>query len=206
MSTEEVVPAAASVDLFWLPLGAGDNTHCVRTNGRIFEWAAARHQHRKPLDLYHAALDVRTVRGRFIIEMAPVWSTDAPDRGVVGEGPVGLRCLGRSRMFRYEVRCWRDGDIPDVAEAVESPQRLSVDPSQAEQVVSLTSTFPTATWGRDELGTGDMWNSNSLVSWLLALSGHDVQSLAPPAHGRAPGWEAGLVVAGRSRRHDPQHA
>ncbi|MFC7363319.1 hypothetical protein [Nocardioides astragali] len=206
MSTEEVVPASASVDLYWLPLGAGDNTHCVRSNGRIFEWVAAHCQHRDPRDLYHAALDVRTVRGRFIIEMAPVWSTDAPDRGVVGEGPVGLRCLERSRMFRYEVRCWRDGAIPDVAEAVGSPQRLSADPSQADQVVSLTPTFPTATWGRDELGTGDMWNSNSLVSWLLAMSGHDMDSLGPPAHGRAPGWEAGLVVAGRSRRHDARCA
>ena len=206
MSTAEVAPRPAGVDLYWLPLCAGDNTRCVRRNGRIFEWVAARCQHRKPLDLYHAALEVRTVRDRFIIEMAPVWSTDAPVRGVVGEGPVGLRCLGRSRMFRYEVRCWRDGAIPDVAEAVESPQRLSADPSQAERVVSLIPTFPTATWGRDELGAGDMWNSNSLVSWLLALSGHDVQSLAPPAHGRAPGWEAGLVVAGRSSRHDPQHA
>jgi hypothetical protein len=35
MSMSQV--AAASVDLYWLPLGAGDNTHCVRTNGRIFE-------------------------------------------------------------------------------------------------------------------------------------------------------------------------
>ena len=206
MSTEEVVPGSASVDLYWLPLGAGDNTHCVRSNGRVFERVAARHQHRKPLDLYHAALDVTTVHGRFIIEMAPVWSTDAAERGVVSVGPVGLRCLGRSRLFRYEVRCWRDGTIPDVSEAVESPQRLSNDPAQAEQVVFLTSTFPTATWGRDELGTGDMWNSNSLVSWLLALSGHHTDSLTPPAHGRAPGWEAGLVVAGRSGRHDPQHA
>ncbi len=206
MSAEEVVPGSASVDLYWLPLGAGDNTHCVRSNGRIFEWVAARHQHREPLDLYHAALAVRTVRGRFIIEMAPVWSTDAPDRGVVGEGPVGSRFLGRSRLFRYEIRCWRDGAIPDVAEAIASPQRLSADPWQAEQVVPLTSRFPRATWGRDELRTGDMWNSNSLVAWLLALSGHHTESLGPPPNGRAPGWRAGLVVAGRSRRHDAQHA
>lgn len=151
MSTEDVIAGSASVDLYWLPLGAGDNTHCVRSNGRVFESVAARCQHREPLDLYHAALEVRTGRGRFIIEMAPAWTKDAPDRGVVGEGPVGSRRLGRSRLFRYEIRCWRDGTIPDVAEAVESPQRLSADPSQAEQVVALTSTFPMATWGRDEL-------------------------------------------------------
>ena len=54
------------------------------------------------------------------------------------------------------------------------------------------------TWGRDELGTGDMWNSNSLVAWLLARSGHEVSGLEPPGGGRAPGWSAGLVVAGRA--------
>jgi hypothetical protein len=205
MPTEELAPSSTSVDLYWLPLGAGDNTHCVRTNGRIFEWATARYRHREPLDLYHSALEVRTDQGRFVIEMAPVWSTDAPDRGVVAEGPVGLRWLGRSRLFRYEVRCWRDGAIPDVAEAVESPQRLCTDPARAEQLLSLAPTFPTTTWGRDEFGTGDMWNSNSLISWLLARSGHDIDSLGPPVHGRAPGWAAGLVVAGRSVRHVPRY-
>jgi hypothetical protein len=200
MSMRQPIPTSASVDLYWLPLGAGDNTHCVRTNGRIFEWIAARLQHRERCDLYHAALEVRIDPDRYIIEMAPVWSTDAPDRGVVCEGPVGLRWLGRSRFFRYEVRCWRDGVIPDITEAVDSPQRLSTDPARAEQVLSLASTFPTATWGRDELDTGDMWNSNSLVAWLLAGSGHDMDAIRPPEHGRAPGWAAGVVVAGTSMR------
>jgi hypothetical protein len=191
---------SASVDLYWLPLGAGDNTHCVRTNGRIFEWIAAQHQHRARCDLYHAALEVRIGADRFVIEMTPVWGTAEPDRGVVCEGPVGLRCLGRSRFFRYEVRCWRDGVIPDVAEAVGSPRRLSTDPATAELLLSLAPFFPTATWGRDELGTGDMWNSNSLIAWLLARSGHDIDSVGPPENGRAPGWSAGLVVAARSAR------
>jgi hypothetical protein len=91
MSTEEFAPSSACVDLYWLPLGAGDNSHCVRSNGRFFEWAIARYRHREPLDLYHSALEVRTGEGRFVIEMAPAWSTDAPDHGVVSEGPVGLR-------------------------------------------------------------------------------------------------------------------
>jgi hypothetical protein len=206
MPTEELAGTSASVDLYWLPLGAGDNTHCVRTNGRIFEWVAARWQHRPRLDLYHAALEVRTGQGRYIIEMTPVWSAVAPDRGVVGEGPVGLRWLGRSRLFRYGVRCWRDGVITDIAEAVDSPQRMSTDSVRAELVLWLASEFPTATWGRDELGTGDMWNSNSLVAWLLARSGHDMELVGPPAHGRAPGWAAGLVVAARSMRHVAAHA
>jgi hypothetical protein len=42
-----------------------------------------------------------------------------------------------------------------------------------------------------------MWNSNSLVAWLLAHSGHDMKTIRPPEHGRVPGWSAGLVVAAR---------
>jgi hypothetical protein len=51
----------------------------------------------------------------------------------------------------------------------------------------------------DESGAGEMWNSNSITSWLLARSGCDVGALAPPAGGRAPGWSAGLVVEARDR-------
>ena len=42
-----------------------------------------------------------------------------------------------------------------------------------------------------------MWNSNSLVAWLIARSGADVKSVRPPAGGRAPGWHAGLELARR---------
>jgi hypothetical protein len=54
---------------------------------------------------------------------------------------------------------------------------------------------PTPVWGRDELHAGEMWNSNSIVSWLLARSGLDVEAIRPPVGGRAPGWRAGIVVA-----------
>jgi hypothetical protein len=67
-------------------------------------------------------------------------------------------------------------------------------------VLELVPAFPTRTWGRDELAAGEMWNSNSLTSWLLAGSGHQVDGLVPPDGGRAPGWAAGLVVAERGRR------
>lgn len=187
--------ANTSVELYWLPLGAGDNTHCVCTNGRIFEAVIARHEHRRRYELYHAALEVHLGSRRFTIEMAPVWSNAEPDRGVVCEGPVGLRWLGRSRFFRYEVRRWCDGVIPDAAHAVDSPRQLCTDPVQAQRILDLAPSFPTATWGRDELETGDMWNSNSLIAWLLASSGHDVDSIGPPQGGRAPGWSAGLAVA-----------
>jgi hypothetical protein len=45
------------------------------------------------------------------------------------------------------------------------------------------------------MGTGEMWNSNSLTAWLLAGSGHDLAVVEPPTGGRAPGWSAGLALA-----------
>ena len=111
---------------------------------------------------------------------------------------MGARWAGRLRLFRYEVRCWRDGVIPDVAEAVDSPQRVSDDERLARRLVELVPTVPTAVWGRDELRTGEMWNSNSVISWLLESAGLPTASLAPPERGRAPGWDAGLVVARRT--------
>ena len=163
----------------------------------------ARREHRPAEDLYHSALEVRDRGRRFVIEMAPVWNTDAADRGAVCEGPVGTRWLGRYRLFRYEVRCWRDGRIPDLAEAVASPRRLSNDKPQAKHLLDIVPSVPTVTWGRDELGAGDMWNSNSLTSWLLARTGHDMTKIRPPTRGRAPGWQAGLVLASRHGTAQP---
>jgi hypothetical protein len=151
------------VDLYWLPLGSG-GARVVRWSGRLFEKIVAHDQHRGTLDLYHSALEVHLGGHLFVIEMAPVWATRQPGRGVVGEGAVGLPWLGRSRLFRYEIRRWRNGVIPDIADAVASPQNLSTDGVLARRVLDLVPAFPTLTWGRDELGTGDMWNSNSLIA------------------------------------------
>jgi hypothetical protein len=194
-----------TVDLYWLPLGAG-GAAVVRWSGRLYEALAARRGHRAPCDLYHSALEVHAGANRFVIEMAPVWSTRRPDRGVVGEGAVGLPWLGRSRLFRYEIRRWLDGVIPDLAEAVASPQRLSTDATTAQRVLDLVPDFPTGTWGRDELRTGEMWNSNSLTAWLLAGSGHRMDRIAPPPGGRAPGWTAGLLAAEGLPRRDRETA
>lgn len=171
MSTPVPVPspltARGSIDLYWLPLGAGG--HSVRWNGRLYEVLAAWREHRPAQSLYHSALEVMYGGSMYVIEMAPVWNETARDWGVVREGPVGAPRLGRYRAFRYEVRCWCEGRIPDVAEAVQSPQRVSDDPARAAAALKILSSVPPLTWGRDELGSGDMWNSNSVVSWLLAL-------------------------------------
>jgi hypothetical protein len=110
---------------------------------------------------------------------------------------VGATTLGRLRLFRYEVRCWRDGVIADLAEAVGGPVRLSDDPRRARALLALVPQVPTPVWGRDELRAGEMWNSNSTISWLVARAGLDAASVSPPPGGRAPGWEAGVVVARR---------
>jgi hypothetical protein len=185
------------VDLYWLPLGAGG--HSVRLNGRVFEAVAARLERRAPCDLYHSGLEVRVPEGRFVIEQAPIRDRNGGERGVVAEGAVGSRWAGRFRIFRYEVRRWRDGVIPDIGEAVESPQRLTGDPLLARHILDLVPAVPTLVWGRDESQAGEMWNSNSLISWLIARGGLHVESVHPPAGGRAPGWRAGLVVARRQQ-------
>ena len=136
--------------------------------------------------------------GRFVIEQAPAWG-EGSHRGVVAGGAVGARALGRFRLFRYEIRSWREGIIPDIAEAVESPLRLSEQPEYAQRVLELAPQVPTPVWGRDELGAGEMWNSNSTVSWLLACSGIDIQSISLPRRGRAPGWNAGIAIAHRQQ-------
>ena len=188
-------PCATSIDLYWIPLGAGGNGF-VRLNGRVYEAGRAFLERRPPLDLYHSALEVRLRETRYVIENAwPSPNSDTASRGVVVEGPVFTRRFAVFRALRYEVRCWRDGVIPDVGEAVGGPQRLSEHSSQAERLLGLVSTVPPMTWGRDELGTGEMWNSNSVISWLLTRSGFVPQRIRPPVGGRAPGWEAGIRAA-----------
>jgi hypothetical protein len=181
----------SAVDLYWLPLGAGG--HSVRLNGRVYEAVVARLERRARCALYHSALEVRVPDGRFVVEVAPA----RPDTGSVATGSVGLRGAGWLRLFRYEVRCALDGVIPDVAEAVESPHRITDDPARARRLLELVRDVPTPVWGRDELRAGEMWNSNSMISWLIAQSGLDAASIRPPRGGRAPGWNAGIAVASR---------
>jgi hypothetical protein len=186
----------SAVELYWIPLGAGG--HSVRFNGRVFEAIAAASQRRRRCDLYHAALVVELDGDRYTIELAPSPNADEASRGVVATGAVGSRYVGRLRMFRYEVRCWRGGSIPDLGDAVDGPRRLSSDPQVARRLLTLAATVPTPVWGRDELKTGEMWNSNSMTAWLIAATGLSTDLLRPPPRGRAPGWDAGVEVAHRS--------
>ena len=187
---------AAAVELYWIPLGAGG--HFVRFNGRVFEAIAAACRHRERCDLYHAGLVVELEGDRYTIELTPSPDADGASRGVVASGAVGSRHAGRLRVFRYEVRCWRGGSIPDLGDAVGGPRRLSSDPLSARRVLDAAVIVPTPVWGRDELKTGEMWNSNSVTAWLLATAGLLTGRLEPPPRGRAPGWHAGLEVARRS--------
>ena len=207
--TDQRESSGSSIDLYWLPLGAGG--HSVRLNGRVYEALAAQLGHRPVCDLYHSALTVTVPEGRFVVEQTPASGRRPEERGVVAEGAVGSRLAGRFRLFRYEVRRWEHGVIPDVAEAVDSPLHLSDDPDRARLLLDLVPTVPTLVWGRDELRTGEMWNSNSIIAWLIARSDLPVESIRPPAGGRAPGWHAGISVARRLesaglRARPPAHA
>jgi pimeloyl-ACP methyl ester carboxylesterase len=192
----------AAVDLYWIPLGAGG--HSVRFNGKVFEAIDAVRQHRPRCDLYHAALIVEVDGDRYTIEIAPSPNSDTLTRGVVATGAVGSRYIGWLRLFRYEVRRWRGGSIPDLHWAVGGPVRISSDPRVARRLLNLVPTVPTPVWGRDELKTGEMWNSNSLVAWLIATAGLPTDVLWPPLRGRAPGWGSGLEVARRNGAYERQ--
>ncbi len=189
-------PPTAAVDLYWIALGAGARS--VRFNGRVYEAVVAARQRRPRCDLYHAALVVTCDGADYTIEVAPSPDADEASRGVVATGAVGSRLLGGLRLFRYEVRCWRDGSIPDLAGAAGAPRLLSSDQAFARRLLDLVALVPRPVWGRDELNAGEMWNSNSVIAWLITAAGGPTDDLRPPLGGRAPGWAAGLEVARRS--------
>jgi hypothetical protein len=198
--TDDARQRSAAVDLYWIPLGAGQ--HVVRLSGRLFEAISACVQRRPSYDLYHSALVVVVPEGPFVIEQTPVPDAHGERRGAVVGGAVGTRFAGRCRLFRYEVRRWRDGVIPDIEEAVSSPMRVADDLVRASRILELVPSLPRLVWGRDERHTGEMWNSNSVTAWLLARAEIDAGTIQPPPRGRAPGWGAGLVVAARDALRD----
>ena len=189
-----------AVEVLWIPLGAGQ--HVVRISGSAFEALSAFVQHRPAGALYHSALIVTVADGRYAIEMTPTPDRHGEQRGVVAEGAVGSAWLGRFRVFRYEIHRWRDGVIPDADQAT-ATTTLELEPGDAQRLLELVPSVPTPVWGRDELDAGEMWNSNSVTSWILHCAGIDTAPLGPPDGGRAPGWNAGIVVAARTRDGAP---
>ncbi|MGK2950380.1 MAG: hypothetical protein ACSLFP_17545, partial [Acidimicrobiales bacterium] len=178
------------------PLGAGPGLcgRVVRRSGRAYEALRARVERRAPQPLFHAALVATTSAGRTTIEMTPVPRSAGP-RGVVAGGSVGMRWLGRLRIFRYEIRRWPGGVIPDLPFAAGEPVRITSVADEVASVLDLVPHVPVPVWGRDELRLGEMWNSNSVVAWLLASADLVAGAGQPPDGGRAPGWSAGLEAA-----------
>ena len=179
-----------TVTLHWLPLGAGGTV--VHLSGMIWERVQARRESRHPAPLFHSALEVRGSGPGVVIEIAPMVNSLPEEHGVVGTGPVGSRWAGRFAAFTYELRCWEGGRIPDQRFEVGPPVRLSESFEVADRVIELTGKVPMLVWGRDELRFGEMWNSNSVIAWLLAGAGIDLDGVEPPSGGRAPGWSAGI--------------
>lgn len=202
MATSATNAVPAGIDLYWIPLGAGGSGF-VRFNGRLYEAIKARIEGRRPCAIYHTALQVHLPEGRFVLEtMWPSPDGDTDSRGVVVEGAVGSQQLGRLRTFRYEVRRWSNGVLPDADEAIGGPQRVSDDADQAGRLLEMATSVPPLIWGRDQMGTGEMWNSNSVISWLLVRVGLPIERVRPPDGGRAPGWDAGISIA-RADFHQP---
>jgi len=189
---------AVSLDLYWIPLGAGERPgqRVVRFSGRVFEAIDALSDGRPRRRLFHAALVATRDSSTVYVEMAPVPDGNGRDeRGVVAEGAVGASWLGRLRIFRYEVRRWSNGTIPDLSYAVDSPVRITDSPALVQDVLDGLGEVPTPVWGRDAYGTGEMWNSNSVIAWALARFGLEEAAGVPPDGGRAPGWSSGIAAA-----------
>ena len=189
----KIAEPASGTELYWIPLGAGGRF--VRFNGQVYEALTASLQRRPRYDVYHSALELRMPDGRYTVEMTPVPDTRGSERGVVLEGPVGFSAAGRLRVFRYEVRRWKDGVIPDLSYAVVPPVHLTDDASLVARVFGLLPAVPALTWGRDESRAGEMWSCNSIISWTLTSAGLDPATIPLPPRGRAPGWDAGITVA-----------
>lgn len=198
---------SSRIVLWWLPVGAGAPTRISQVTSGWWERLEAKRDQRAPQQLFHTALEVFTGTERFVIEVAPEWSDPhIRERGVIARGPVGIQWLGRSKLFRYEVRCWPNGELSDRSWAVGGPVTVSRSDDNVRALLQHIERAPVLTWGRTVHPTGDMWNSNSLVSWLLEMSGIDASKLHPPANGRAPGWDAGVALAQEERasRQIPQ--
>ncbi|MDS1116049.1 hypothetical protein RD149_20095 [Gordonia westfalica] len=76
---------------------------------------------------------------------------------------------------------------------------LTTDRAKARALVGNVRDVPPLIWGRNVEPVDDMWNSNSVVSWLLVTADIPTAAVTPPAGGSAPGWQAGVVLAAGGR-------
>ena len=202
MEPDTAAEPHGAIDLYWIPLGAG--AHVVRISGTLFEACSALLRRRPRCDLYHSALVVHVPEGRFVVEQAPVVNLDTASRGVVAVGPVGARCAGRFRVFRYEVRRWRDGEIPDVRAAIGSPVRVS-DSLARSSAESSTCSRPcrhrsgvetSSTPARCGTRTPSSRGRSPRAGWTSPASDRH------PADGRRAGTPASSCPDGRRPGHD----
>lgn len=178
----------AVVRVRWAAVGAGG--HVARRTSAWWERVDAAREGRAPQRLVHAVLEVEVDGAVRSVDMAPTWGRSAGTRHVVLTGPVGSRLLGWCPLFRYELRVV-DATAPP-AHVLHESDVIRLPPDVLDGLADV----PALTWGRDEAGAGEMWTSNSVVSWLLER--HGVTSVEPPAGHRAPGWDAGRRVARRT--------
>jgi hypothetical protein len=90
--------------------------------------------------------------------------------------------------------------------AVDSPRRLTNDEDRARRVRDLIAQVPTPVWGRDELATGEMWNSNSVISVgdCAQRARRKVNSAScRGTRARLAGRPRGCAQAERNRHHGP---
>ena len=57
---DEGTSRLTGVDLYWIPLGAGD--HIVRVSGKLYEALRGISERRPRTDLYHSALEISPPR------------------------------------------------------------------------------------------------------------------------------------------------
>lgn len=140
----------------------------------------------------------------------PIPDANGSARGSVVEGPVGSHLLARLRVFRYEIRRWRNGVIADIAEAVDSPRRLSDDQGHAQALLEQVGNFPPLIWGREEL----VWERCgtptrlSLGSWPAVVcdqrrffpQGEDAHRDGDPAFGSRSSQHRSMSVLEGSRK------
>ena len=187
----------SAVDLYWIPLGAGGRL--VRFNGRCSRRSP-------PLagTGHDATSTTRSSSSRSTATATrSSWRRRPTAIGSAGgwwrRGPSGAAISAGCPCSATRSVSWRGGTIGDLGEAVGGPRRLSRDPGLARRLLDLVPAVPAARLGADKLHTGEMWNSNSVIAWLIAGAGVATELVAPPAHGRAPGWQAGLAVARRGQ-------